>query len=253
MLSWTNTDGNGASKTVAPGTGFVAGGSVGVFLFCPTAMNLLQGTNNPNYYINSAERTSTVCYMRGFSENLRIQTNSHIPWFHRRICFTTKGQNPFNASAAADTPVQPFQPYVDTSNGMERIFFNANVNAQPTTQQAQYEILFKGAQNKDWDDLITAPIDTTRVGLKFDKTWLLTSSNETGTIKVRKLWHPMNKNLVYADDESGESMATAYGSTSASPGMGDYYIMDIFQSGFGAGVTDLLSVFSNSTLYWHEK
>ncbi|UPW41529.1 capsid protein [Peromfec virus RodF8_89] len=253
MLSWSNTNGNGASKPVAAGTGFVAGGTIGVFVFCPTAMNLLQGGTNPNYMINTAERTATTCYMRGFAENLRVQTNSHIPWFHRRICFTTKGINPFNNTASSDTPTQPWSPYVDTSNGMERLFFNENINAQPATLAAQYELLFKGAQNQDWDDLITAAIDTTRVDLKFDKTWLLTSQNESGTIKVRKLWHPMNKNIVYADDESGESMASAYGSVGGKQGMGDYYIMDVFQSGLGASSTDLLSVFSNATLYWHEK
>lgn len=254
MLSWTNTGAStGGSITTQLGSATVAGGTTGLFVFCPTAMNLLQGNTNPNYAINTAERTATTCYMRGLKENLRIQTNSHIPWFHRRICFTWRGAGPFSTSSSSDSPVQPYLPYIDTSNGMERLWFNQSVNTMSTTTNAQWGLLFKGALNQDWNDLIVAPVDTSRVDLKFDKTWLIRSSNESGTIAERKLWHPMNKNLVYDDDESGESMVSQYFSVDSKQGMGDYYIYDIFTAGLGAAGSDLINVSANSTLYWHEK
>lgn len=136
---------------------------------------------------------------------------------------------------------------------MERLWFNSNVNNTPATVLAQQNLLFKGAYNTDWNDIILAPVDTTRVDLKYDKTWTICSGNTSGAIKERKLWHPMNKNLVYNDDENGEGEDTSYFSVGDKRGMGDYYVLDVFQAGTGASASDLLNVFSNSTLYWHEK
>lgn len=217
-------------------------------------MDLSAYSGGANLLVNQAERTAQVCYMRGLSENIRIQTSSGIPWFHRRICFTSRGGSAFNSVNSSDTaPVQASGNSVDTSNGMERLWFNSNVNNTPATVLAQQNLLFKGSYNVDWNDNILAPIDTTRVDLKFDKTWCVRSGNASGTIKERKLWHPMNKNLVYNDDENGEGEATSYFSVGDKRGMGDYYVLDIFQAGAGGTSSDLLNVFSNSTLYWHEK
>ena len=254
MLSWSNTsNSSGASQTIALGNAVVAGNSGGTFLFSPTCMNLNQGTSSPNYAINVAERTATTCYMRGFKENLRIQTNSHLPWFHRRICFKFRGSGPFTTSNPSDTPTNTVTPYVDTSNGMERLWLNQQVNAMPATITSLNAILFKGAFNIDWNDIVIAPVDSTRVDLAFDKTWLIKSGNETGTILERKLWHPMNKNLVFDDDETGESMQSQYFSVDSKQGMGDYYIYDIVQPGLGGSASDLISLTAHSTLYWHEK
>lgn len=254
MLSWSNTNPqNGGALALGPNSATVNGSQVGLFLFTPTAMNLNQGTTNPNYAINAAERTATTCFLRGFKENLRIQTNSHTPWFHRRICFASRGITPFNSSASSDTPTVSYAPYVDTSNGMERLWLNMNINAMTNTVNAIYGILFKGAVNVDWNDVIIAPVDTARVDLKFDKTWLVKSNNESGAILERKLWHGMNKNLVFDDDEVGESMASSYLSTDSKQGMGDYYILDILVAGLGGTSADLINVNASSTLYWHEK
>jgi len=164
MLSWSNTSSSsGTSQTIAVGNAVVAGNSGGTFLFSPTCMNLNQGASNPNYAINVAERTATTCFMRGFKENIRIQTNSHLPWFHRRICFTFRGSGPFTTSNPSDTPTQTVTPYIDTSNGMERLWLTQQVNAMPNTITALNGILFKGAFNIDWNDIVIAPVDGTRV------------------------------------------------------------------------------------------
>jgi hypothetical protein len=253
MLSWSNTTSTGASQPVAQGTAFVvAGGAPAYFLFSPTCMNLTAFSGGANLLINQAERTATTVYHRGFSEHLRIQTSSGLPWFHRRICFTIRGITVFQA-ATDTTPVQTYRPYVDTSNGQERLWFNQTVNNMPLARAAQNALLFKGTVNKDWDDAILAPVDTSRVTLKFDKTWVIKSGNANGTLVERKLWHGMNKNLVYDDDEDGEAEADSYYSVSSKAGMGDYYIMDIIQGGVGGGSGDILNILSNSTQYWHEK
>lgn len=253
MLSWSNTTPAGASKPVTQGTAFVAaGGAAGFFVFCPTAMNLTANAGGANLLINVAERTATTVFHRGFSEHLRLQTSSGLPWFHRRICFTIRGISVFQAATDTGT-IQTYQPFADTSNGQERLWFNQSVNAQPISTAAQQTLLFKGVVNRDWDDLILAPVDTSRVTLKFDKTWVIKSGNANGTLVERKLWHPMNKNLVYDDDESGEGEIDAYYSTQGKAGMGDYYIVDIVQGGVGGSSSDVINIFSNSTQYWHEK
>jgi hypothetical protein len=63
----------------------------------------------------------------------------------------------------------------------------------------------------------------------------------------------MNHNLVYDDDENGDVESSSYNSTTSRAGMGDYYVIDMFQPGAGGSSTDLLQITTNSTLYWHEK
>jgi len=251
MLSFSNTTNAGASRTVAAGPAYINGATQGKFLFCPTAMDLDNSSGGPNLKINEANRTSTTCYMRGFAEHLRIQTSSGVPWFHRRICFTTK-TDAFLTSAA-DTPVQPNPYYTETSIGYSRLMLNLNVNNTPQTITNIETVLFRGAQGQDWVDSLIAPVDTTRVSVKFDKTWTIRSGNANGTVIERKLFHPMNKNLVYDDDESGQAMTTNRFSVDSKAGMGDYYIYDIFTPGESATSTDLIVVVPSSTLYWHER
>lgn len=254
MLSYSNTSNTGASQPIARNTAYVNGTQSATFLWQASAMDMAAFAGGSNLFINVAERTSTTCFMRGLSEHVRIQTSSGLPWFHRRICFCTRGASPFNTLASGDTPVQGgVTTYSDGPNGMERLWANQGVNTVPNTIAAQQEVLFKGAFNVDWNDPVIAPIDTTRIDLKFDKTWVIRSGNGNGALVERKLWHPMNKNLVYNDDEQGEAEATSYYSTSSKQGMGDYYVYDIIQPGVGGGATDLMNIFSNSTLYWHEK
>jgi len=96
-------------------------------------------------------------------------------------------------------------------------------------------------------------VDTRRVDLKFDKVYRISSGNANGVFRERKLWHPMNKNLVYDDDESGAGENGGTFSVNDKRGMGDYFIVDIFQPGTGATATDYLQVTSATSLYWHEK
>lgn len=218
-------------------------------VWCPTAMTL----DAEAQVANVAARTATNCYMRGLSEHVRIQTSSGAPWFHRRICITNKGPNNYNTASTLDTPLFPWQPYLDTSNGIERRWQNMNINNQGNQLGSLWNLLFKGVNGQDWNDLITAPVDTARNTLKFDKTWTIQSGNERGVVKERKLWHPMNHNLVYGDDEAGEQQSATFFSTTAKPGMGDYFVIDIINPGTGNTDTDVIEIGSTSSMYWHER
>lgn len=256
MLQYANTSTTGGgSVTIGPGPYLLTGALGGWSIFSPTAMNLTESTGNNNAVANQAERTATTCFMRGFSEHLRVQTSTGIPWFWRRITFCAKATD-FIRFNPADTPNQTNSgnvPWVDTSNGMERLWFNLNVNSSPQTLATMQGILFKGTYNKDWVDPLTASIDTSRVDLKSDRTKCIRSGNASGTVFERKYWYPMNKNLVFDDDESGESETSSYSSVIDKKGMGDYYVVDIFTVGTGGSSADLLQVTGTSSMYWHEK
>lgn len=253
MLTWTNTSSEGGTS-VTPGVGnLIVNGRDGLeMIWCPTAMDL-SGTNGAATIAQQALRTASTCFMRGVSENIRIQSSSGQPWFHRRICFTSRGTNAFNLNSASDAPTNVFRAYVETSAGVERLAFNMTVNNMPVSRQEMKSLLFKGVEGKDWNNLIIAPVDTTRVNLKYDRTWTYRSGNSLGVVKETKVFHAMNKNLVYDDDENGDVETEKFYSTSSKAGMGDYYIMDFIQPGLGATASDLISLNFNSTLYWHEK
>lgn len=253
MLSWSNTTGTGATQTTGVGSLNAIGGTgnnIGaITLFCPTAMDLASAGSHTVGL--ESRRTATTCFMRGFSEHVRVQTSSGLPWFWRRICFTLK--NSFTVSVGSDTPTNTYRPYVETSNGLERLWLNQTINAMPQTIAYQQNVLFKGVAGVDWNDIIVAPIDTRRITLKSDVTRTIKSGNSAGTVREYKLWHPMNKNIIYDDDEDGVTEDTTYYSTTSKQGMGDYFIYDIFLPGLGSSATDIINVSANSTLYWHER
>jgi len=249
MLSWSNTAQTGASQTVGVGPAYVNGVGSGFFLWLATANDLTNGGGGVNTVSQEAARTSTTCYMRGLSEKLRIQTNSGLPWFWRRICFTFRG--PFYP--ATDSPTQSPRFFQDTSNGIVRLWFNTDVNNTPNLRNQIDGLIFKGAKGVDWNDVIVAPTDTRRITVKYDKTRILRSGNANGTVKECNMWHPMNKNLVYDDDESGDQEAASYQSVDSKAGMGDYYVLDLISAGTGGSTSDGLLIQANSTLYWHEK
>lgn len=249
MLAWTNSTTGGVQQALAPGAAFVNGNSTGRFLFCPTGMDLSNTGTNPNLTINVAQRTATTCFMKGFSEHLRIQTSSGLPWFHRRICFTSKNTL-FNNNPVGTTP---WTNCLEVSSGMQRLMFNMGLNNMAGAISNFEGVIFKGLEGQDWNDSLIAPVDTSRVTLKFDKTWTIKSGNQAGTVVERKLWHPMNKNLVYDDDEAGSGETTSFYSVTSKAGMGDYYVYDIISPGIGGGAVDQCVINPNSTMYWHER
>lgn len=248
MLAWSNTNPAGGSQTTAIGPAYVNGATGALFLFSPTAQSLITG-GSTNLAIDASDRTATTCFMRGFSEHLRFQTSSPIPWFWRRVCFTTKGV-PF---ASSTSPTNPEITYVDTTNGMERLWLNIGINNSSTYYNSITSLIFKGVSQKDWTDPLIAPLDTSRITVKYDKMVTFKSGNAVGTVAERKQWLPMNHNIVYDDDESGAGTETSYRSVNSKAGMGDYYVLDLFSSGTGGGIGDLIKIDSNSTLYWHER
>lgn len=252
MLTWSNTTTSGASVTNSPGAMYVSGNGYAFSIWMPTGRDLSQFSGPAGSVAQEAMRTATTCYMRGLAENIRVSTSSGLPWMWRRICFKWKGPQMYTV-AGADSPTQPWTPYLESSNGYAREWFNLSVNNQPNTLNILNSYIFKGTQGVDWNDILIAPVDTRRVDLAYDKYRRVTSGNASGQLRDYKIWHPMNKNLVYNDDESGETEVTAFTSVQDKRGMGDYYVLDIIVPGVGGTATDLLAISSTASLYWHEK
>jgi len=256
MLTYSNTGSDGTIQ-VGPATKQplnVRANSTFVSMWCPTAMDVKRGSGY-NTIMDVAARTASTCYMRGFAEHWRIQTSSGIPWFHRRICFTTSDSAFVRYNQAS--PLTPEAQYIDVpGEGMQRILENYAEGDPNKEGPFGYltDRLFKGQRNADWNDFITAKTDPSRIKVKYDRVRTITSGNQSGTVRSYKFWHPMNKNLYYDDDVSGEeTFVSNYYAAETSRGMGNYMIVDIIQPGAGGTAADLFRVASEATLYWHEK
>lgn len=247
MLSWSNTTvalpvGN---STYGTGPAVLRGDQTYIFGWMPTARDFLDGNNNPGVVSDVAMRTSQTCFMRGLSEAINVRTNTGAAWQWRRVCFTYKGNG--LTTAANDVP---YQYFTQRNIGMVRTMNNLNTSPKG---DLLLSILFRGQQNADWLNVFNAPLDTTRVSVKFDRTRSIASGNDSGVVRTYKHWLPMNKNLVYDDDENGDGTATRFTSTTGKAGMGDYYVVDFIQCSDGADSSDTMAVLPEASLYWHEK
>lgn len=232
----------GSVLTASGGTPITGGYSMqasttGIYAFLWTAT--ARGRSGVD---NDATRTQATCFMKGLKENLTLETSDGQSWAWRRICFKAKlGPNPIAAYSGGA--------------GIQRIIFPINQSslaADITTWATLRSDIFKGAQDTDWNDFMLAPTDNRRVDICYDRKRTIKSGNAEAVRIEPKIWHPMNKNLVYDDDENGAVTTAQPFSVLDKRGMGDYYVLDIFES-IGAKTTGSLYFNANSTLYWHEK
>ena len=247
MLSLTNctlSSQRGSDDFIVSPATIVAGNDA-TFVFCPTARNAATSTGQAAAPIDRATRTNKVCFMRGYREQIKIQTNTSVAWMWRRLVFTTKtpgfrfDQNDFHV---VDNLLVP-------ANGMQRIL-NSPPN-DPTTNLF-FDYIFKGTRNHDWNDPYYASLDTSRITPLLDRKVNIQSGNDDGVIRDFKDWIPFNKNLVYDDYEDGAVVAPGFFSTLNKPGMGDCYIIDLIRCN-SANEANLMQFSVAATLYWHEK
>lgn len=246
MLVYTNVTSDrvpGATFTPSDPT-LIGGGNVYNFLWCATARNGQTGRSSTDVSgIDEATRTATTCYMRGLKERAWVQTNTGLPWYWRRIVFRAKGLQ----NVVAQTTTAPFVS--GTTNGWRRTV--AELVGVPL--QNLHTILFQGNFNSDWANPLNAKVDTRRVTVMSDRTRSISAGNDRGVLRSYNQWIPMNKNLVYDDDQNGGDEDEAQFSVTSNAGMGDVYIWDMFAPRSGSSNTDQLIFNPQATLYWHEK
>lgn len=248
MQQVTNID----SGTLTPGTlgfreAYLSGNYNYLIPWIATARPGIDQNGGAAGTIAEATRTLGTCYMRGLKESISVRSADGDPWKWRRICFTLKGDRIHSLQTAN-------QILYNRQGGASASGVTRPVTNWPSTALAGGELeqlIFRGFRNQDWVDTTLAPVDTTRISVKYDKTINLTSGNESGFLKTIHRWHPMNKNIVYGDDQTGQGVELTPWSTEGKQGMGDYYVVDIFKS--NGRPEAQLGLRYNSTLYWHEK
>jgi len=247
MIAYSNvTPANPQGGTVYTQTGGAVMPATQQYIFpwIATARDNAITGQAPSTVFDESGRTSHTCFMKGLRENVEITTNDGLPWQWRRVCFTMKG------TALINTQVTGYTLQLEASDGWKRVVNTAYGSAAVGAIQA---LLFRGAAGVDWSNLLTAPVDTTNINVMYDKYRNIRAGNEQGTIRNYKMYHPMNKNLVYDDDEQGGKESGNAFSTVGKPGMGDYYVVDIFQPRTGGTASSVLRFEPTATLYWHEK
>lgn len=190
-------------------------------------------------------RSRSDVFMRGYKEHVNFQSRGGN-WHWRRFCFRLKGNAILN-SATTTTPLwQEQSPY-----GFVRTVTDVNGTGLGAAFTSE---CFKGQINVDWNNYFTAPLDTNRITVMYDKTRVLKGGNDSPYIQDFKLWHGMNKNFYYRDDENGNTESDSPLHISGTRGMGDYYIVDIISSAdtiFGSETVGGITY--EGTLYWHER
>lgn len=220
-------------------------------LWSPSARDIREVFPNDKPSIPSGREDSTA-YAVGLQEKISILTNSGNAWKWRRIVFTHKGPLPLGESFEGP------RYYSTTTDAVGReTYFRTLAPLPPTSKEPLTEYLFKGQGEgglgiQDWVDIMTAPMDTTRIKVMHDHVTHIQSGNDSGVMRTYKRWHPVRKNIVYGDEEIGNQMLSSYMSTQGRPGIGDIYVFDIITS-LSNSTSDALSFTPTASWYWHEK
>lgn len=244
MMSFSNLASSGQPSPETAQDATLLGGVGQFYTICwsPTMRPAESISNAKGSRIEESIRTANTIFARGVKETIKLSTRTSAGWQWRRICFTSKDDSLFQDDVSMDTsPVARI-----TSNGMVRL-----ANQYPT--ETLLEKIFRGVRGNDWQDVMSAAVDTRIITLKYDRVRSIRSGNDSGVSNIYNMWHPMNKNLVYQDEEQGGSEFTSPISTRSKAGMGDYYIVDFFEPFGGSTSGDDLSFWPQATFYWHEK
>lgn len=243
MLCYTDVNENGpeagpfvqdAARMAATGASFFT------FAWSPTARPAEDSEAIKGHKIDLATRTNHRIFAKGLKENVQLVTNSGNAWQWRRVCFTLKGDQ-FMDTVDPDTS----SFFRQTSNGMVRL-----VKLIPN--EDIFIPLFRGARDQDWIDPFNAALNTDLATIKYDKVRHIQSGNASGVFRNYKLWHGMNQNILYRDEEDGDTLYSSPRSTTGKQGMGDYYVVDFFRA-IGGTSSDYLDFLPQASFYWHEK
>ena len=222
--------------------------SVYQFLWCATARTTEIADQVLGTISEQATRTSQSCYIRGLAERIEINTNDGTPWQWRRIVFRMKGIRFFQAGQ--DETEDRLLYLRNGSDGYGRLVTDWSETSAVSTVNA---FVFKGRQGDDWTSPNEAHVDTQRVSVMYDKTVHIRTGNDSGVTRIYRRWHPVNKNLVYNDDEAGSTEETSHFSTEGKRGCGDVYVMDLFTCSEFAPNTARMNFKPQAALYWHER
>lgn len=239
--------GAGVITALVNGATVLSSATSNLFLFSPThRIQSSPGLSNNFSFNPSAQRTSQTTFARGIKETVRLTWDNGTSWWYRRIVFQLR-QDPGIVAPTGYGPVSVAQISASAVPQTARVTMQ---NPTPGVVQA---LIFKGVPGTDWNDDITAPVDHQRNRVMYDRTFSMNCPSGTVTNRTFKFYHPLNKTIIYNDDENNTGIGqTGYSATSSSP-LGDIYILDVFKSASNPGTAAQLLFTPECTYYWHER
>lgn len=211
----------------------------GALIFCPTYRFL--GVDVSGSATNStAERTSQYCYYRGVKENIIFTVAGPSPVRWRRIVFETTSTL-FGSSFYSST--------IPGVGGRARPMSTLVGQTEFVTLT---ELIYKGTQTADWNNIFDAKIDTQRIKIHSDKAMVINPGNASGSTRIHKQWTPLNKTMCYGDDELGDDDQSSPFCSLRPNNMGNIFIVDLFEPTVGTTGTRI-NFNPQTTVYWHEK
>ena len=222
----------------ANGGATFSGASRQTIIFTPSTRDKQSGDPTA-----SSTRETDRIFVRGFKESITLTSNSPASWRWRRVVFALKGF------------VDQLLPGLTAASGAQgyvRLIPDFSTAAATTSRNLLESILFRGAAGTDWQTVFTAKVDTQRVTLLSDKVRTLNSGNSNGRFFKHRQWYPINKTLLYGNDETGETENATQNSVLSKPGIGDIFVVDFFECASG-NAADQLYFEPECTFYWHEK
>lgn len=217
-------------------------------LFVPNARTTRTSITNP------AVRNASDIFAVGYKERVLLTINGGGTLMWRRVVFYLKGEDLRQAMDSSEAGNIPQQLYNQTTEGgCRRVIgpLEGTTNAREELQA----YMFRGQMDLDWNNELTAPLDTRRITVKSDRTMTIRPGNDTGASRLYKFWYPIRRTISYEDDLESDVVGDRPFSTAGLRGIGDMYIMDAMSF-----VTDQTEApYSSYTFspegsfYWHER
>ncbi|AWX63613.1 capsid protein [Gila monster-associated gemycircularvirus] len=215
------------------------------FMWCPTWRQRRTASTDEHV------RANQEVFMRGIKD--RIMVSATFSLIHRRVCFWSHRRIDDARPFVFDNP-----DVIDAPSYQRRNL----VALYPNLDEEIFEYLFKGTVGFDYseDSRWDTPLDNKRVKVVYDKQYTITPNYaapdgaQFGKTLTRKLWHPINRKVLYDDDEEGADVNGSGWSAQTPESLGNYYVLDIFSTGqYIEGSNDQVGTYMpESTTYWHE-
>lgn len=188
-------------------------------------------------------RNKREIFLKGFAENIRFDVNSAYPLMVRRVIYATPYKITLDGGVSGPTTqdtkvVTSKKHYVGLGYGPK------NVDVP--------ELVLAGTNQVDWNDIMTAKIDNTRIRLFSDKMFSIRSGNTADAFKQFKFYDRINRKATYDDEESANSILGSGWLTEAHNGdLQNVYCTYFLQNLSSTNITP--TIHQMRTMYWHEK
>jgi len=228
----------------------LTGNSTWAVVWNASGRSLGRFNQDSGMYPTEADRHKSRVYFRGVRERLSMETNSNAAWIHRRVVFLDQSEI-IRAHMPPDT-AQTLLGGAGYTRPLWAVLNTAGATEPGATAWSEIsDEIYDGQLGMDWASFLTARFDSQKIKVLYDRMRRISSGNDRGTWVTPKYWHPINRTLVYDDDQDGNSINTAPWSNGSRQSCGDVIVLDLFSCADGE-TADEIRIGSEATVYWHE-